>query len=529
MTNFYVGLMLITAATVGKIILSSSAGMVISRYFDTPESSVKGLSYIAMRVSLPCLLFTNLCLAVTWEQLGKFYWAPLFGCVPMILGFLCSFLVRRFLTKEYRYVVILASTFQNSLTFPVSILINLKGIDWFTGQAVADAQSYTFLYNLICNIGLYSIGEPLVAWAKQKEVNEEEAARAAAEAEERRQQRLSMDATSQDMTTFENRSFAYPFESPCRESAAETLPSAESPTSHSKRDATALEQLGWYRQAGAKDKPITPPPGSSVVVLRGDADCATAAAAAQDGKKDSIAHFRKNVMESLTGGPNMASFLAIAVALTPPLRWFAQSFLGDALIGGMTLIGEGAIPLQLLVLGCTLVGPPSVKKTAEVKPAFPLSSGGTAAAAATTGAASSPNTCASGDLDETVLDMEATAEVAPDPDMNACMRAVTSMVSPQIIFTWCTIVLRLVVLPAACFLLLHLLVIAGLIPKERPFILAMLTEALSPSAMNSGLICAVHGYHAKDYSRMIFCQYVVCIFTTTIWLFFFVLYIERMT
>lgn len=524
MANFYVGLMLITAATVGKIILSSSAGMLISRYFDNPESSVKGLSYIAMRVALPCLLFTNLCFAVTWEQLSKFYWAPLFGCVPMILGFLSSFVVRRLLTKEYQYVVILASTFQNALTFPVSILINLKGIEWFTGTAVADAQSYAFLYNLICNIGLYSIGEPLIAWAKQKEVDEEAAVLEAAEAAVRRQEMIDMGVTPNEIAAFENRSFAYPFESPRRTSAREeALPdihasgaaeSAMSPVTSARRDATAREQLNWYRQAGQKDKPIMPPPGSPVIVLDDEA-FGSESASATPGKEDSLQHFRKNVIESLTGGPNLASFLAIFVALVPPLRWLAKSFVGEALIGGMKLIGEGAIPLQLLVLGCTLVGPPKVAQGVAAQPGSPSA------------AAAPASPTAPADPDGAVPDVAAEEPVRDAARSSGSAGFLSSLLSPQIIFTWCTVFLRLVILPAACFLLLHLLVKAGLMPRERPFILAMLTEALSPSAMNSSLICAIHGYHAQDYSRMIFCQYIACIFTTTIWLFIFVLYIEQ--
>ncbi|KPA82728.1 putative transporter [Leptomonas pyrrhocoris] len=269
MTNFYVGLMIITSTTVGKIILTSSAGTVISRYFGTLDSSIKGLSYIAMRVALPCLLFTNLCFAVTWEQLSKFYWAPLFGCVPMILGFLSSFLVRRLLSKEYRYVVILASTFQNALTFPVSILINLKGIEWFTGQAVADAQSYVFLYNIMCNIGLYSIGEPLVAWAKQTEVQEEEA-------ELRRQRLIHMGATANEIAAFENRSFAYPFESPRQRSTQEALPDAQRRTAATTIAATAAVSAS----PGATENARGDGPGATRVVSpslgRGQADCTAA-------------------------------------------------------------------------------------------------------------------------------------------------------------------------------------------------------------------------------------------------------------
>ena len=544
--NLYVGLMIITATTVGKIMLCAMAGMFVSRYFANPEPSKKGLSYIAMKVFLPCLLFTNLCLNVTWEQLGKFYWAPLFSCLPMSLGFLCSFLVRVFLTKEYRYVLLLGSTFQNGLTFPVSILLNLKGIEWFSGQAVVDAQSYIFLYNIFCSIGLWAVGDAMIEWAKQKEVEAEEARMGTLEMGQRRQHYLAM-GDSGEALAYQNRSFSYPFESSRAEQSEQETPS--SPTSPraaavERRGATARELLGWYRPATQRDRPIVPPAGSPVILLDGEMNVDDVREVKPSGtqKARRIAH---TVAKSLQSPPVLSSLVAIVISLTPPLRWLAQSFLGEAVIGGMTLIGEGAIPLQLLVLGLTIVasrppdGVPSKKPAASASPAAATADRPTATAAPAS--ASSPPTSPSTRADEpdgTVIDVAATTTAAgnsntdavaavDDDDTNACVRWITTKVPPQVIFTWSTVVLRLIIIPSICFGVLHALVKAGLMPNERPFILSMLVASCSPSAINSSLICAMHGYHARDYSRMIFCMYVSAIFTSTIWLFLYILYLAE--
>ncbi|KPI83889.1 putative transporter [Leptomonas seymouri] len=513
--NLYVGLMLITATTVGKIMLCAIAGMLVSRYFENPEPSKKGLSYIAMKVFLPCLLFTNLCLNVTWEQLGKFYWAPVFSCLPMALGFLCSFIVRMFLTRDYRYVLLLGSTFQNGLTFPVSILLNLKGIEWFTGQAVVDAQSYIFLYNILCSIGLWAVGDTMIGWAKEKEVEEEEAKREELAMERRRQHYLAM-GDSGEALAFHNRSFLYPFEPSRPEPEQETLRSPVSPrTAAERRDATTREQLDWYRPATEQDRPIVPLVGSPVIMLDGEMSVEDVREVKPSGGKK-VRRMVRTVTKSLKSPPVLSSLIAIAISLTPPLRWLAQSFMGDAIIGGMRLIGEGAIPLQLLVLGLTIVAsrpqdedqtklPPEASSSApEVSDAL---------VSATTSAA--------------VAAAEAANAHVGDNNVNACVRWITAKVPPQVIFTWSTVVLRLIVIPTICFGVLHALVKAGLMPNERPFILSMLVASCSPTAINSSLICAMHGYHARDYARMIFCMYVTAIFTSTIWLFLYILYLAK--
>ncbi|CAJ1022533.1 putative Membrane transport protein [Leishmania shawi] len=505
MVNSYTELMLITATTVGKIMLCCIVGLVVTRYFSTPEESLVGICFIAMRVFMPCLLFSSLCLSVTWEQLSKFYWAPLFAFLSMGLGFLFSALVRVFLTKEYRFVVILGNTFQNGLTFPLSVLINLKGIEWFTGTAVTDAQEYIFLYNVVCSLGLWAIGDPMIANAKRKEVEFEEAMVA------RRRQHHESRSVNNEADASEDRRFSRPLE-PRDDAVAEnreeeelSVRTAAAPQRHG---ATACDQLRWYRPAHAKDKPITPPRGFPMIALNGEMNV-------EDTEEKPMGYRLKRLglmaLKSMKSPIVLSSIVGIIISLTPPLRWLVKSPLGEPFIGGMALVGKGAIPLQLLVLGASIVakssndGPASSTKEAEAATLSPAITG-----------------MPLGNADGTILDVSA----SQSDKTNSYVRWVTSKVPLQIIFTWGTVFTRLVIIPCICFLVLHLLVKAGLMPNEKPFLLSMLVATMSPTAINSTLICIMHDYHACSYARMMFFMYLSSIITASMWLFVFTVYLK---
>lgn len=499
MVNLYVSLMIITATTVGKVMLCSVAGMVVCRKFTERQKSEKGLSFISMKIFLPCLLFSNLCLSVTWDQLAKFYWAPVLSTLPILLGFLSTFVLQFLIPHDYRYVLLLGCTFQNGLTFPISVLINLKGISWFDDAAIVDAQSYIFLYNIICSIGLWAIGDPMIAWAKAKEVEDAELAQ--------EQQRALLATTRgrvfpRHAVALENRSFTLPYES----MTSPTDPVGVSVTSSTKRDATTREQLQWYRPASGKDRPIVAaqPPASPVVLLDGE-EAAEAVIPVQQSRQKNLRKHLRTVWKAIQSPPVMSSLLALLISLTPPLHWVAQTFVGEVIIGGMSLVGTGAIPLQLLVLGCVIM---QSKPPDEVAPS-------------TLPQQLTNSPAATGDADGvTVL------ATAPLSCTARLINWLTTRVSAQAIFTWSTVIIRLIIIPAICFLVIHLLRVVGVLPDERPFLLSMLVATAAPSAINSSLICAMHDYHARDYSRMIFCMYISSIFSATIWLFFYIVYLE---
>ncbi|RNC37036.1 transporter, partial [Trypanosoma cruzi] len=47
----------------------------------------------------------------------------------------------------------------------------------------------------------------------------------------------------------------------------------------------------------------------------------------------------------------IASFLGLLVALVPPFYLLAKNPVGEVLMGGISFLAPGAVPLQLLVLG----------------------------------------------------------------------------------------------------------------------------------------------------------------------------------
>ncbi|EPY19136.1 transporter [Strigomonas culicis] len=341
----YLQLGLITFVTVGKVLLCCIAGMVISKFFLERKKSEKGLSYISVQVFLPCLLFANLCQSVTWESVTLYYWAPVIALIPVCLGAIMSFLAKNLVPQQYRALLILGSSFQNGLTFPISLVVNLKGIEWFGAEEVVNAQSFLFLYNIICSIGLWAIGEPVIKYYKGKEVAEE--------------RRLAMARTLEERTTalgdasdrHLQDSFTYPYEAAtCAPEAdgaalkdivgevdAETIDSsldgvdAAQGRPANKRTASTVEQMRWYKPAQEHDAPIR-----ARVSSDGDGT-----GAAEVGR---LQRWGKTVGGAFKSPPVYASLVALCISLTPPLRWLAESFCGQILVGGLSLVGGGAIP-----------------------------------------------------------------------------------------------------------------------------------------------------------------------------------------
>jgi predicted permease len=60
----------------------------------------------------------------------------------------------------------------------------------------------------------------------------------------------------------------------------------------------------------------------------------------------------------------LASFIGIFVALCPPLHAASESILGKILTGGMSMLGDGTVPMTLLILGCNLMADDSANPVA---------------------------------------------------------------------------------------------------------------------------------------------------------------------
>ncbi|CAD2217553.1 Membrane transport protein, putative [Angomonas deanei] len=447
----YFRLTLITVITVAKVMLCAVVGMGVSKYFINPKKSEKGLTYISVQIFLPCLLFSNLCLSVTWEAIGHYYWAPIIACLPILLGTTSSFVAKYLLPKKYQALLILGGSFQNGLTFPLSIILNLKGVEWFSGKSAEKAQSYIFLYNIMCSIGLWAIGEPIIVYFKK--CQDEELARLAenveAEKEEARGRQLG------DM------SFALPFEEESKE----------------KRSATSGEQLTWYRPPADNDNPLRPKDYAATGEMETEGE--------KEAEESTLGKVKRIAGQSLRSPPVFVSLLAIFISLTPPLNWLASSFGGQIFLGGFGILGKAAIPLQLLVLGLTIMS----------------------------------NRSSGEDPEEAAAEGEKIQE-------GALAIKMAKIISPQILFSVLAVTIRLVLLPVICLLVVHLLNTAKIIPQDPIFLLTILVCTCSPSAINSSLICSLHDYYAKEYAQMIVVMYVAAIASTTGWLFVDILYVQ---
>ncbi|RNF06810.1 putative transporter [Trypanosoma rangeli] len=483
-------LITITILTVGKILLCSCVGLFASRYFVEPEQSVKGLSTISVLIFLPCLLFSNLVLQVTWEELGQFYWAPLLACVTTIMGFVSSQAFKLFLHPEWHSVLVLGCTFQNGLTFSLSILLTIKGVSWLTPEERQRGLSYIFLYNIVCSLGLWGIGEPIIRSCKnkleQKHLQCQQLQERAVE-EERNKMR-------DRIKTAENAPAVF---SPCErdhfpdengtttdiagEEPAEIPAEGNSGSTVSNHDlkrivrmATVEEQLAWYR-----------PWNSEAPIQLGGVDHSSSF----------LGDVLSRVRTLLKVPPIVATIGALIFSLVPPLRWLAESPQGEALIGGMKLIGAGTIPLQLLILGCTV--------------------------AAACNRSSNDNrieTTANEDDGESLSEGEMVADTPKE--YIDCFP-----VSQSLLFAILTVVLRLILIPMVCFVIIHFLYKRDVIPSDRTFLLVILLGSCAPSAINSSLICSMHAYKARPYAQMIFIMYVSAVATTALWLAFYIWYL----
>ncbi|ORC92455.1 transporter [Trypanosoma theileri] len=509
-------LITITAETVGKILLCALAGLRLSHYFVAPAKSLRGLSAISLLVFLPCLLFGNLVLRLTWSALGHYYWAPLLACVPTVLGAIGSFLFRPLLDPHWHGVLTLGCTFQNGLTFGLSIVMTLKGVAWLTPEAVERATSYIFLYNIVCSIGLWAIGEPLIKSCKKRLV-QERLARRRIQQEQQQQQQEEQQEHREEISgcmDSENR-IVYPYglnnssievdrtvtASDIDNNAVESTPNQNE--SKKERRATVEEQFVWYRPSD------NAPPISFSNTTGNDNNNNNN----NNNNSNTILSTLWEVLVRIPGilksPPVCATLSAIVISLVPPLRWLAESPPGDVIIGGMKIIGAGAIPLQLLLLGCNVAGsrPPPLEN--KNRP--------------TTGGKHNRDDEDNEDEEEDGDNDNTMHTVGISDGQRRCMKFFS--ISQPTLFAILTVSLRLVFIPLVCFVIIHFLRVGGIIPPERDFLLSVLLGTCAPSAINSSLICTMHSYKARPYAQMIFVMYVTAIGTTAFWLTFYIWYL----
>jgi predicted permease len=392
----------ISAATVSKVLLVATTGLVLASQMSGGAKSVKGLSFYVGYIQLPCLLYSQLVDNLTWDLLRQCWAALLFSCAALGIGYGCGLVAQRFVAEEARGHVILGCTFQNAVSFALSMLYSVRGVPWLEGSALSEGIAYIFIYNIPTNLFLWGFGGLIVR--------------------------------------------------------------------------NAAEELA--AKSGKKVKP-----------------------------KGTF--FSDVLYPLITTPPVTATLCAVFTALVYPVKWLVTAQPLSTVMSGVRVVADGCVPLQLLVLGCNLMSaPPPAPPASPSSSKSPIDANG------------SPN----GPLISPPVALEGGGQfpgVAFQKE-NGSPKEVSSPTGTHsgsarrlgIIVT----IVRLFVIPALVFLLMHVMILFGLIPQSKVFRFVMLIESCAPSAINVSILCTVYDYFPRRYTQMLVVCYVAAVLTTTAWM-----------
>lgn len=393
-------------------------------------------------------------------------------------------------------MLILSCAFQNGLTFPVSLILNLNGISWFGPSEAEDGSAFVFLYNIVCAIGLWGVGEPVVRYFKGLELEEEKQKRNILRQSELACQKGALHRICHVMMSEDGEEVALPYSSSptmsrvgipiskSRVSEAESSSSLLRTTPHM----TTTQQLLWYKPATTDDEPLSvgyldsrENKNSINGKKHGKGGNPCSASVSKERGTAGPFEFLLIVLRACKGPVVLASIIGILVPIIPPLNWCAKSKAGQVIVDAFSLISDGAIPMQLLVLG---------------------------------GSINYSNASADQNLSEV-------EEYKVKVNKNCCPDRLKSQ---HFLFILSSIVIRSIFIPAVMLLIIHILNTWGIIPSDRVFLLSMFVATCAPSAINFSIICVMHDYHAREFAQMIFIMYVTSIFFSTLWLSTYIIY-----
>ncbi|KAH9589066.1 Membrane transport protein [Trypanosoma melophagium] len=320
-----------SAVTVGKVILVAAAGMCASRYFGNKSKSLAALSHIAVKIFLPCLLLSQLARDISWDMIRKYYWACILPLIPMVIGLTSAFAFRCFIPRELHGLLQLACTFQNVISFGLGIAVNID-ISWYDKEAASEAQSYVFLYNVVHSLFLWSVGTMIVekcaAALEESNATVVEVLTA-----------VTTPATISNTTTI----------------SATTITTLTTPAAVDKgvekHGTISLEQSGMNIMGSPKYNPIT-----RLEDYRPALTSTTNTGKKRVKRSEDLTwtEYISLQLSYLMTEQLIASLIGLVIALVPPFGMLVDNPLGEIILGGISLLAPGTVPLQLLVLGVNI-------------------------------------------------------------------------------------------------------------------------------------------------------------------------------
>lgn len=123
----YLNLSVVTVQAVFKVIIICLCGYVATRCKLLPVAAQKQISALNINIFTPCLIFSKLASALTWETLKNVGIVPIFFCITTLITFCSGRIVSRlckFNKAESNFVTAMA-IFGNSNSVPVSLTMSL--------------------------------------------------------------------------------------------------------------------------------------------------------------------------------------------------------------------------------------------------------------------------------------------------------------------------------------------------------------------------------------------------------------------
>eukprot|EP00758_Cryptobia_borreli_P001539 Tbor_TRINITY_DN2326_c0_g1::TRINITY_DN2326_c0_g1_i1::g.122::m.122 len=575
MLNFFF-ISILTIVKLGSVV---GIGIFASRYLSKPKESISGITYILLRVFIPCLIFSNLASKLSWNILFQrgYYWAVIFSFVPIISGFSLSYFVLRHIIPNHRELhglFILSSTFQNTIYFGLAIISTLYGIKWLEEEGVVeDCRMVLFLYNIACSVLISSFGGWIVKRGKEeeKEALWKAERNYARRKEIRRKYKEATERTANEADTLRGSS------EPVQETqdyvnleAIDETPIGCSVAPKRRLWRISRRHLGDEREgritysSSSSMSDITCESqiedGSSRVISNTGNDYFTRIARinSQDGDHQRdvtlatsftdgmegvgrIKSVRELILEAFTNIAVIASLTGVLAALCPPLSYIMNvSIPGRIMMGVFIIFSNAAVPFILVMMGITVLSPivegraslsifteRRLKEEMFVEGNTDVRLGDITVDRRVTTSEEGPSLGELRSRKKGRLQRHAIRRArAMGHGADSHVAGIEDVHLP-FMFVLLIIITRLVIIPMVSFAIITLIeyYMWDYVPQNRAFRFVILLMSCAPTSLSTLMTCVLNDYKAMEYSRVLFLTYVPCIFSTVSWLTFYLWYL----
>lgn len=529
---------LVAMQAVTKVLLVATIGGIAGKYFEVPQFSKRGIGVIAIKVFMPAMLCSRMAVDLTWDNLSKgLGWACVLSTIPMAIGYILSeFVFKHFIKeKELHSLFMLASTFQNCISFGMGSTKSLAGPSWVDASAYAQFASVVFLWDMPHSLVIWSFGSWFVRRAKEDEVmaqyhqDVEDFKRKREEGVARRWleivgfENLPPSSTprfslSEPVTPASSAYFSFPSNNkPSPMTEADLKPSLriESPRNLQEEE---LNQTGSSINKKT-NIPTSQSSNAGLITLMPQQKSEQNKSSMkkhhhrsdvpklieqefippeQPPRKEGFESFKDFIAESLRNIAVQAILVGMILGLVPPLQYLvSKTNLGTVFVGALQTIGPANVPLTLLNLGISLSAVPKPKRRMIQEKRTKVNQ-------------------QTGEVTVEIVEVKAPSKGKVKDYFYGLE------VTPRFILF--VVLIRLIIVPAVLFVLFVFLRSAGNIPilgplpTSRPFQLTVLIQSCAPPATFTNNLCAMYQYKVVAYSHALFVVYVFAIFTTSFWL-----------